>query len=61
MTIFWESRLTHLGVVLDKLRSDSASVESRIKKYFAAVNSVVSRFEGDTPAKIVIVSLPDPS
>ena len=39
--------MTYLGLVLDKLGSDSASVESRIKKYFAAVNSVVSRFGGE--------------
>ena len=58
----WVSRLTHLGIVLDKLRGDSAAVESRARKYFGAVHSVVSRLGGkvmsdETWMRIVDVQL----
>ena len=39
----WESRLTYMGV---KLSGDSAAVESKGRKYFGAVNFVVSRLWG---------------
>ena len=45
-TLSWVPRLTHLGVVVDKLHGDSAKVESRIRKNFVAVSSVVSRLGG---------------
>ena len=42
----WKSRVTHLGVILDRLFNDTVAVESRIRKYFGAVNAVVSRLGG---------------
>ena len=35
----WKSRVTHLGVVLDRLFNETVAVKSRVRKYFGAVNA----------------------